>query len=145
MTKADKRPIAIIAGNGLLPLEAAELLTRKGEPIYLIGIAGEASADITQYDHMIMEWGQIGKLFKALKAVDARSILLAGGIVRRPDIDLRKLDWGAVRTLPEILGVILSGDNTILSGVIDIFEKRGFSVASMASRTSGRNIVSLSP
>ncbi len=133
MTKAAQKPIAIIAGNGTLPLEVAERLIGKGERIFLVGIEGEASDKISQYSHMFMEWGQIGKLFKSLKEVNARSVLLAGGIVRRPDISLRKLDWGTVRTLPEVLGVMLSGDNTVLASVIEIFERRGFPVASMAS------------
>ena len=51
---------------------------------------------------------------------------------KRPDITLKKMDWGTVRSLPSLLGASLSGDGTVLDNVISIFEKRGYEVCNIS-------------
>lgn len=121
-------PIAIIAGNGVLPVEAATALVAQGLPVFVIAIEGEAGPQVEQFDHIYLKQEKVGQIFKVLRERAVKKVLFAGGILRRQGIDWRKLDWGAVRTLPDILGILYAGDNTILIGVIEVFRKRGFVV-----------------
>ena len=131
MSKLPER-IAIICGNGAFPYEIAGLLQSKGVHVHLLGIEGEAQPQITRFPHTMLEWEKIGALFRTLKRDDIQDAVLVGGISQRPDLKLMKLDWGAWRTLPDILRIMLSGDNSALTGAIEIFEKRGVRIRGLA-------------
>ncbi len=124
-------PVVIVAGNGDLPFEAAEALAVRGRAVHLVGIAGEVEERIAAFPHDIIDWTQIGRLFRILESLDARDLILLGGIARRPSVKLQRMDWGAARTMFDLLGVMLAGDNSILSGVIEVFGKRGFRIVSV--------------
>ncbi len=47
----DEHTIAIIAGNGSLPTELADELTRLGRSVFILGIEGEADPGIGKYTH----------------------------------------------------------------------------------------------
>ncbi len=119
--------IAIISGRGSLPRELTEGLSKKGPPPFLVEMEGEAGDWILNYEHVSVEFGQVGKLFKALKEHSVTKVVFAGGVTR-PKIQLSKLDWGGVLSLPQILAFMIGGDNSLLSGVIHVFEKRGIKV-----------------
>ncbi|NKB52068.1 MAG: DUF1009 domain-containing protein [Rhizobiaceae bacterium] len=125
-------PLAIIAGNGRLPLLIAEKLKARSQPVFIIGILGEADAAIEKFPHEWCGWEQMGHIFKTIKNHDISNIVLAGGVVGRPELKLHKLDWGAIRTLPGLLAALMGGDNQILTGVISAIEKRGFTVCNVA-------------
>jgi hypothetical protein len=124
--------LAIIAGNGRLPLEIAEAMQARSKRVVIFGIKGEADPAIEQYDHEWCEWERAGQLFKSLKQHDLTTLVLAGGVVGRPEFKILKMDWGAIRTLAGLLAAMLGGDNHILSGVISTFEKRGITVCNVA-------------
>jgi hypothetical protein len=46
----------------------------------------------------------------------------------RPDFKTFKLDLGAVRVVPKVIGLMARGDNDLLSGVVSIFGDLGFRV-----------------
>ena len=66
-SEAHNPPIGIIAGNGLLPCEVAQALHKRGHEAFVLGIAGECSDAIQQFDHHIIEWGQLGLLRRLLE------------------------------------------------------------------------------
>ncbi len=119
--------LAIIAGRGLLPQELVSGLIKRGKTPYLIGIEGETEPWLSQYDHSILGWGQFGQLFNILKERNIQRVVLAGGVTR-PNIEISKMDWVAIRSLPQILAFMIGGDNSLLSGVIRLFEKRGIQI-----------------
>lgn len=125
-------PVAILAGNGQLPLEIGQSLSSRGVPVVMIGLKGEADNSLSDFTHEIIEWEKIGRLFKILEEHGVKRLALAGGVVGRPELKLRKMDFGAIRTLPGLLSVLLAGDNSILSSVMGVFEKRGYQVCSVA-------------
>jgi DUF1009 family protein len=125
-------PLGIVAGNGLLPLQIAQCLAARSHPIFIVGIKGEAGPEIEQYPHAWCEWERVGHIFKTLKQRDISNIVLAGGVIGRPELKLRKLDWVGIQTLPHLLAALIGGDNAVLTGVISIIEKRGFKVQSIA-------------
>ena len=90
-------PVAILAGNGQLPLEIGHSLRSRGVNVLMIGLDGEADGNIGDFDHEIIEWEKIGRLFKILEERRVKRITLAGGVVGRPELKLRKMDFGAIR------------------------------------------------
>ena len=125
-------PIAIIAGNGKLPGEIASALRAKGRAVYIFAIEGQADGDFTSYNNVTMELERTGSFFKKLKYHKIKEVVLAGGVIGRPEFTLKKMDWGTFITLPTLLSAHWSGDNAVLNNVIDIFEKRGFEVCNIA-------------
>lgn len=121
-------PIAIIAGYGSLPLELANGAIEAGTRPFLVGIEGEAEPAIETFDHAYLAWGQIGTLFRLLKREGIARVVFAGGVKARPDPLKLKLDWGGIKSLPRVLAAMLGGDNTLLSGMIAIFEAEGIEV-----------------
>ncbi len=128
----DLSPIAIIAGNGKLPAEIATLFQARGQEVFVFTIQGEADDDFSSFPHAEFSWWQLGKFLKQLRAKNITKLILAGGIVNRPEISLKKIDLESARTLSALLGKRLSGDNALLDSVIAILEKRGFEVCSIA-------------
>lgn len=120
--------VGIIAGNGRLPYEIAASVKTAGREVFIIGIAGEVDAEVEQHPHAIIEWGHIGQLFNLLTRYNVDDVIFAGGILRRPELKLSKLDFGAFLTVPRVLAALLDGDNSILSGVVGVFERKGFTV-----------------
>lgn len=121
--------IALICGYGSLPLEIARGAVAAGRKPFLVGIKGEASNEIAAYPSEFLAWGQLGRLFKILKQRRIREVVFAGGIHKRPELFELQLDLVAILTLPQVLLFMLGGDNTVLSGLIRMFEKRGIKVS----------------
>jgi DUF1009 family protein len=128
MATSSDRPLAIIAGGGSVPLHVAAAALAAGRKVLVVGIEGEADQRIADYPHGWFNWGQIGRLEKLLADHGTRDVVLVGGVRSRPDFKTFKLDFGTVRALPEILTIMANGDNTLLTGVIKIFEARGYSI-----------------
>ncbi len=120
--------VAIIAGNGTLPVELANELESSGKKIYILGISGEAEPIIEKFDHDYVHFGQISRMFKLLRSRNVRDVTLAGGVARRPALSEMKFDLGAFIALPQALSWMLSGDNAVLVGVINKFREEGFIV-----------------
>ena len=125
-SEADQK-IAIISGRGSLPNEIAYALRLRGDEPYLVGIKGEHDDWLTDFDHDILHWGQFGKLFKRLQEKHVTHLLFAGGVTR-PKIEITKMDFGSIKTLPQILAFMVGGDNSLLTGVVRVFEKQGVKV-----------------
>ncbi|MEM9277013.1 MAG: UDP-2,3-diacylglucosamine diphosphatase LpxI [Pseudomonadota bacterium] len=119
--------LAIIAGRGSLPQELAFGMRERGDEPLLIGIEGETEPWLDTFENAVLGWGQFGQLFKLLADHKAKQVVLAGSVTR-PKINIAKMDLGAIRSLPEILAFMIGGDNSLLSGVINLFEKRGIEV-----------------
>ena len=122
------KKVAIIAGSGSLPIELAKGSIDAGIEPLVVGIRDVASADVEQFQHVYLGFGQIGKLFEMLHEQEIKHVVFAGGIKIRPDFTSLKLDWLTVKLLPKILSLMASGDNTLLSGVIEIFESENITM-----------------
>ena len=123
--------IGIVAGNGRLPTDLAERISLDGRHPFVVGIRGEAETSIERFDHQWLDWGRFGSVFNLLRARHAKRLLFVGGIARRPDLHLRHLDWTTAKALPSLLAMLMAGDDTILSGVLSLFEKEGFELLSV--------------
>lgn len=120
-------PLAVIAGRGNLPAVIAEAMTAHGIPLHVIAIRGEASEGIERFAHTWIRWGEVGKLFGALKQTGCTDIVIIGG-VNRPDFDKIRFDLGAIKTLPFLLSLTKGGDDHVLSSIVRFFEEKGYRV-----------------
>ncbi|MEZ5871971.1 MAG: UDP-2,3-diacylglucosamine diphosphatase LpxI [Nitratireductor sp.] len=125
---AIRHDLALICGYGGLPAEIVKGALDAGRTPYLFGIEGEAEQVISGMPVEILSWGQFGHLIDRLKQLGISEVVLAGGIHKRPEMLKMKLDWGAVKALPKIVAFMIGGDNTVLSGVMKLFEGHGISV-----------------
>lgn len=120
--------VAIIAGSGSLPVELAKGSIDAGIEPFVVGIRDIASAEVENFQHIYLGFGQIGKLFEILQEQKINHVVFAGGIKIRPDFTSLQLDWMTVKLLPKILSLMASGDNTLLTGVIEIFESKNITM-----------------
>ena len=119
-------PVGIIAGGHELPLEIAEALKQAGREYFLFGLSGEADTRIANHPHAWLKWGEIGRLFAMIEQMKIRDVLFIGSITSRPDFKSVRLDFGAVKALPEILKIMANGgDEGVLSGLATFIERRG--------------------
>lgn len=121
-------PLTIIAGGGAVPVHVAEAAAAAGRPVMIIGLTGEADERIARFRHEWLKWGEIGRLESLMAAHGAKDVVLIGAVRSRPDFSNIKLDFGAVRILPEVLSLLANGDSDLLSGVIRIFDQRGYRI-----------------
>lgn len=131
---AQKAPsrIAILAGGGSLPVEAATAAHEAGDAVLVVAIADEAdlSALPSTIERTGIDWGQIGTLVKLLSDHRTDKLVIVGSVSKRPDYRNLQLDWGAVQLLPKILTIVLSGgDATVLDKIAGLFSERGFELA----------------
>lgn len=119
--------LGVLAGQGRLPTDVAAGAAAAGRPVHIVGIRGEAAAEITHYDHTWIAWGQIGRMMKAFRDADCTELVIIGA-VSRPNLSEARLDWGAIASLPSILSLTVGGDDALLSRVVRFFEARGFGV-----------------
>jgi len=127
MVSAGDGPLGILAGNGALPLEVADEVSRNGRPVHIVAIAGEAEPGIERHPHTWVGLGQIGGLLRAFRGAGCRDIVILGG-VRRPDLKRLRADLGFVINLPLILSLMAGGDDSVLRKIVSFFERRGFRV-----------------
>ncbi|MGI9351106.1 MAG: DUF1009 domain-containing protein, partial [Rhizobiaceae bacterium] len=103
--------LAIIAGRGSLPLELAMGMRSSGQEPLLIAIEGETESWLEKFNYKVLGWGQFGQLFNLLEEYQADRVVLAGSVTR-PRLNFTKMDWVAIRSLPEILAFMIGGDNS---------------------------------
>ncbi len=119
---------AIIAGNGILPVEIfREMQKHKRKPM-LIGVSGEIDSDLAVHADAVLGFGQLGKLFELLKQNDVHHLIFAGGIHRRPDIKSLKMDMATLKEVPTMLKIVMGGDNSILSKIAEYFARKNIIV-----------------
>lgn len=121
-------PLTIIAGGGSVPVHVARAAARAGRPVRVVGLVGEADATIEEFPHDWLKWGEIGRLESILAAHGTKDIVLVGAIRSRPDYQAIKVDFGALRILPEVVKLLAGGDSDLLSGVVQMLARRGYRV-----------------
>ena len=125
-------PIGILAGNGRFPGEVARSIRARGGDVVILGIDGEASADLEEFGLIRVGWGEVGRILRTFRERGCRELVIVGGVTR-PDLTRIRPDMGVVWNLPEIIRIISSGgDDGVLSALVRLIEARGFRVVSPA-------------
>lgn len=82
-----RRPLALIAGQGIYPMLVAQAARRAGVPVRLIGFEEETRPELValfpESERRILLVGQLGRMLKALTEFGAGYALMAGQITPR--------------------------------------------------------------
>ncbi|MEM7693531.1 MAG: UDP-2,3-diacylglucosamine diphosphatase LpxI [Pseudomonadota bacterium] len=124
-------PLAIIAGGGALPWDAARAIGPRRE-VLVIAIEGEADAAPAGIPAHRFTFGQIGSARKLAHAHGCTEILMLGHITKRPDFKALAPDRETLRLLPRIIKAVVGGDDSIVRRVAALVEAEGFRVVSVA-------------
>ena len=121
-----KRTVALIAGQGLYPVLLAERARKAGISIRLIELKGETSSDLVasfaENDRATVKVGQVGKLLKELKGLNAGYAVMAGQVTPGKLFKGLHPDLKAVRMLASLER---KNAETIFGAIGDEIEKAG--------------------
>lgn len=124
-------PIAILAGGGSLPPLVAAAAERSGRRAVVLVIAGEADpAAFGGTPVHVLNWGEVGRMFRLVEESGCRQAVLLGTITARPDFTQVRPDLGAVKLIPRILKLMLRSDNALLVDIAQIFAENDVEVVS---------------
>lgn len=123
------RPIAILAGGGLLPPLVAEAVRGAGHEPVVFAIAGEGDpAAFGAIPVQVMRWGELGSLLKRARAAGCAEAVFIGAISKRPDIANVRPDLASLKFVPRVAKLLARGDHSLLEGMADIFVEHGIAL-----------------
>lgn len=121
-----KGRLAIIAGNGALPIHVANAARVIGENPLIVLLRNEANNRFDGFETLALSIADIagfGRIFRE-KGIDR--VALSGGVTRRPDWRELRPNWKVVRNLPALVRNLISGgDDAILQVAISLIEAQG--------------------
>lgn len=119
--------LGILAGSGVLPRCLIDACREARRDVFVVAFEGIARAeDIDAASHAWVHLGEVKRTFELLHEADVEEVVLAGP-VGRPSLRSLRLD-GRARKLLMKLGWGASGDNQLLSLLVDELEGEGFRV-----------------
>ncbi len=118
--------VALIAGQGVMPVKVIEELQAKGRKVLLLGIKGVTPQNLTEKADKVV-WGNITRLGKARSVCQrfgVKEIVMAGLIKHNKVFSLSffNMDLVTVKffwSLPDLRA------NTICSNIIKVFQRKG--------------------
>ena len=120
------RPLALIAGQGIYPQLLADRARKTGIPLRLIELGGETSTELitsfTENQRSAVKVGQVGKLLKELKKLDAKYAVMAGQVTPGKLFKGLHPDLKAIRMLA---GLDRKNAETIFGAIGEEIEKAG--------------------
>ena len=120
------RPLALIAGQGIYPQLLAERARKAGIPLRLIELGGETSTELIntfpENQSSAVKVGQVGKLLKELKKLDAKYAVMAGQVTPGKLFKGLHPDLKAIRMLA---GLDRKNAETIFGAIGEEIEKAG--------------------
>ena len=120
------RPLALIAGQGLYPVLLAERARQAGISVRLIELGGETSPELVESfamdERSAVKVGQVGKLLKELKGMDAGYAVMAGQVTPGKLFKGLHPDLKAIRMLA---GLDRKNAETIFGAIGEEIEKAG--------------------
>jgi DUF1009 family protein len=120
-------PIAILAGGGELPLLLADRLAATGRPCRILAIRGFSDRATRGRADAVVALLDIQRAFACLDEWKPAAVTLAGGL-SRPSAAALAGAFSLVRNRDEIARLVARGDDTLMRGVVELIEDRGFPV-----------------
>ncbi len=116
--------IALIAGDGNLPVVIASRLTDMGTPP-VVTLSGESRRDIKIFIHLVVNIAKpdIGFTIKDMKSRGVNKIIMAGLISKTLAFKPSLFDLTTQRFLASL---IFRDDHSLLGALVDFLEKSGF-------------------
>ena len=127
----DKSLVAIIAGNGKLPIEFANHAKKSGRRVLGIALANEADPDLSNHVDSFeqVRIGKFGALLRLLKEYDATEVAFIGGVEKVKIFRDLGFDLPALNLLAKTRSM---QDDVLLRAVADEIEAAGVTVISSA-------------
>lgn len=123
----EQKVIGLIAGRGNLPVEVLAEIKRQGAISVVVGVKGEAGAEISgladYYRELVV--GHLGEIIDYLKSYPVQEVVMAGKVTKEAlfhggfDLKIQQL----LQNLPE------KNDDAILLAIVKEFEKNGLPVS----------------
>ena len=125
--------LAVIAGQGRIPVQIAETAVSMGHDVVVMPIRGQADADFSAFVSLPITLGAIGGTL-ALMQEQGCTHLVMGGKVVRPTLAALKPDASAVKLLGKAM---MRGDDSLLRVISDFFATNGMTLAPTSSCRTG--------
>lgn len=119
--------LALIAGNGNLPLEIIRSCQKRNTYLIVIGFESQIHLNEMNVPYAQFSIGSIGKILAHLKKHNIKQIVFAGNI-KRPSLKELQVDWVGAKWLQKLSLKAMKGDDALLSGIIKLLEKEGFEI-----------------
>jgi len=121
--QVERGRLAIIAGNGKLPLYVAGAAREKGENPFIFVLKDEPAVDWSGFDHIKIGIGEISRFKQQADRLDVDRIIMSGGVSRRPPLREMRLGIGSLFKIPRMIRLLAGGgDNAVLTAVIALLE-----------------------
>ncbi|SMF67253.1 hypothetical protein SAMN02982989_3556 [Xaviernesmea oryzae] len=121
-----KGRLAIIAGNGSLPVHLAEAARAAGENPFIIPLRNESDQRFEGFETASASIADIAGFDRLFREKRIDRVVLSGGVTRRPDWRDIRPNWKALRKLPLLVRTLVSGgDDALLQVAIGIIEAQG--------------------
>ena len=130
---------AIIAGTGILPVEACKSLKTKNIPFFVISLFPEDNFDAleqlveTKNDIIKKDVYKAAEILALLKNKNTKQVLLIGKVEKNHLLKKIKLDWLTIKLLARML---YHGDKAIMEKILETFQKVNDLMAEINSATS---------
>jgi UDP-2,3-diacylglucosamine hydrolase len=125
------RPIGLVAGNGVFPLEFAKNALNAGRSVIVVAHCEETDPALSGLASELtwVRFGQLGRAIRFLKKHKVKEVAFLGGIKRERLFHKVRLDWIALKIVASAKSF---RDDAMLRAVALEYEKNGFSVISPA-------------
>src|SRR5690606_685356 len=121
-----KGRLAIVAGNGNLPLHLAEAARSAGLDPVIIALSNEADQAFDGFEVVRLGVGDVAGIEGFIREKGVDRVAMSGAVSRRPEWRDIHPTLRTVVQLPSIIRTLLSGgDDTVLQMVIKLFEGMG--------------------
>ncbi len=120
--------IAIVAGGGPIPVMVAKSLSEAGISPFIAMLAGDADPSLSIFEHMRMSSALIGRLITELKKRQITKLVLVGTVKARPKWSHFRPDLTTLKLLSRIISGLKSGDDVLLTIVVNAIEEAGIKV-----------------
>lgn len=119
--------VAVIGGEGRLPLLLVEALEAAGEAPVLAAIEGHPPAGLGDRPLEALRLERLIPFLDRLRGLGVGRVALAGAM-RRPRLDPGLFDPRTAQAVPRLLAAMQGGDDALLRAVVGLLEDEGFAV-----------------
>lgn len=121
--------LAIIAGDGFLPIYLAQAARDAGDEPLMIRLRNESAQAFQGFETVTASIADIAGFASIFRQHGINRVVLSGAVKRRPDWREIRPNWKALRQLPSLVGTLISGgDDALLQAAIGIIEAQGCTV-----------------
>lgn len=121
-------PLVILAGGGAFPALVAAAAEASGRPVLVLALEGVAGPEVSAYLSQTIRRGELGRLFRAMRAFRAEELVIIGTYGSRSLPSWREVDLAGLLVVLANLRMLTKGDDGVLRKVARLIEARGIRI-----------------